>query len=502
MEDEQRAGQRLDGLRQRAMLREYRFTSAAPVVGGLLARLRAAWNGVATKWHVRPLMEQQSAFNTALTEWLERVPGLAEADRNRYELDRRQVEVIRDTGAVTLAARRLSSRAESTAPRVAYFSPLPPARSGIAGYSAELLPHLAGLIDVSLFATEPERVESAGLPVRPAADFPALRGSFDLPLYQMGNSDQHEWMVETMMRHPGVVVLHDYFLHHFVAHHTLVAGRWGAYGRELEYELEGHGRALARAIRYDGVPAPLFELPMNRRILDTALGVIVHSRFAAEMARRARPGLPLAVVPALVEAHPGASRRADLGLPDDAVLFAGYGQITPEKQIDAALSAFAALTEQRPDIHYLLVGEAHPAVDVDGLVVRLGLGGRVHTTGYVAERQAFIDWIHTADVVVNLRRPTVGETSAIALRAMAAARPLVVYDHGWYAELPDEAALKVPPGDEAALRAALATLAASAELRRSMGQAGLAYVQANCTPPQVAARYVEFIQQVIAGVER
>lgn len=495
-------GPRLDDLRQRATLREYRFASPAPLVGGLLARLRAAWNDVATKWQVRPLMEQQSAFNTALTDWLERAPDLAEVDRNRYELDRRQTRVVRAVGAMNLAARRLWPRAEQTAPLIAYFSPQPPARSGIADYSAELLPHLAALADVTLFANDPERIETAGLPAQRAADFPALRNSFDLPLYQMGNSDQHEWMIDVLLRYPGIVVLHDYFLHHFIAHHTLVAGRWGAYARELEYELEGRGRGLARSIRYDGAPTPLFELPMNRRILDTALGVIVHSRYAAELARRARPDLPLAVVPALVETHPGVSRRASLGIADEAVIFASYGQITPEKQVGAALSAFGTLAARRRDAHYLLAGETHPALDIDGLVADLGLGERVHAIGYVPDRQSFIDWIHTADVVVNLRQPTVGETSAIALRAMAAARPLIVYDHGWYAELPDDAALKVPPGDEAALLPAMERLAASAELRRSMGQAGLAYVQAHCRPPRVAARYVEFIRKVIAGVER
>ena len=75
-------------------------------------------------------------------------------------------------------------------------------------------------------------------------------------------------------------------------------------------------------------------------------------------------------------------------------------------------------------------------------------GGFYQTEYYVESFDAFVDWAATADVVLNLRYPTLGETSGAALRVMAAGRPLVVFDHGWYGELPDEAAVKVPPLDD------------------------------------------------------
>jgi glycosyltransferase involved in cell wall biosynthesis len=110
-----------------------------------------------------------------------------------------------------------------------------------------------------------------------------------------------------------------------------------------------------------------------------------------------------------------------------------------------------------------------------------------------------VDWLHTADVVVNLRQPTVGETSAVALRAMAAGKPLIVFDHGWYSELPDGAAVKTPPGDETALLQAMMRLAGSAELRRDVGDAALAYVRDNCRPARVADAYIAFLNQLLAA---
>ena len=43
------------------------------------------------------------------------------------------------------------------------------------------------------------------------------------------------------------------------------------------------------------------------------------------------------------------------------------------------------------------------------------------------------------DVLVNLRYPTMGETSGSVIRALSLGKPLVVSDVGWFSELPDDA---------------------------------------------------------------
>lgn len=206
-------------LRRQATLREFTFASAAPVVGGLIARLRAAWNSVATKWQARPVIDQQSAFNRALADWLAQHPSAAEVDERLIAQDHRQTALSGEMARLMGRARWARGGRTGRRPRLAYFSPLPPSPSGIADYSAELLPHLAELADITLFSDQPQ-AGSLGLPSYPTGDYPARRHAFDLPLYQMGNSDRHEAMFEMMMRFPGVVVLHDYFLHHFIHYHT------------------------------------------------------------------------------------------------------------------------------------------------------------------------------------------------------------------------------------------------------------------------------------------
>ena len=496
MTDNPPANHRLDALRQLETLQEYEFVSPAPWV----SRLRSAWNSVATKWQARPMMDQQSTFNRALVDWLARPPGQSGADDLFARSDRQQTRLAREVKWLSGIVCRWGDKHPGDRLNIAYFSPLPPSRSGIADYSAELLPHLTELADVTVFAEDPATVELPGMAIRPISEFPQSHAGYALPLYQMGNSDQHDSVYAMLLRYPGVVVLHDYFLHHFIRHRTAGRGDWTGYSREMGYALGADGRRMVREVESGAAEAPLFNVPLNQRVLDSALGLIVHSRFAADRARQYRPDLPLAIVPALVEMRTGRSLRERLELPDKAVLFGGFGQITTEKRIDAALSAFRHLLRRLPEARFLLVGDVQPDVDLPGLVTRLELDNAVHHIGYVHDLDEFINWIHTVDVVVNLRLPTVGETSAVALRAMAAARPLIVYDHGWYSELPGGAAVKVAPGDATALHEAMETLAQSAALRQSMGQAGYEYARSYCRPSLVAADYIDFVRAVLEPV--
>lgn len=503
-------------LRRRARLQEYQFTSAVPLIGPLIAWFRHAWNSVATKWYVRPLMAQQTAMNLALVDQLEKLQGVAAVTATEMETwfvdeDREQTCLTRHIAELELRTRWQGRQTRAGTGsvevtdhpiKIAYFSPLPPARSGIADYSAELLPYLAQQAEITLFTNSPDVIPVAGLPVRLIEEYAGVRDQFDIALYQMGNSEHHEAIYDCLIRYPGVVVLHDYTIHHFVRHHTQNEGEWTGYGRELAYALGTEGRQLARDIRSGKAIAPLFTVPLNERLIDTSLALIVHSEYAAAGIRRRRPELPLAVIPAPVEPRAGHSLRSRLGLSDEAVLFGSFGQITAEKQPELILRALRRVRESHPEAHLLFAGEARPDIGdkLADLIESSGLTGYIHNTGYSPDLAEFIDWIHTADVVINLRQPTAGETSAVALRAMAAGRPLIVFDHGWYREIPAEIALKVAPLDEPGLTAAMDRLAGSERLRRQMGESALAYACEVAHPDRVAAATITFIRKTVEQI--
>ncbi|MFW6069868.1 MAG: glycosyltransferase family 4 protein [bacterium] len=392
------------------------------------------------------------------------------------------------------------TRATAERLRVAYFSPLPPARSGIADYTLELLPALATLISPVLYTPDPAAVSPTvrqQYQVRPLAAYEGERWHYDVALYQMGNSSHHEPFYRLMSRFPGIMVLHDYVLHHFVAHRTVGRGDFAAFAREMGYSLGPDGVAEAWAIRRGVTEHQLSTQPLNRRAIDLSLGLLVHSRYVQQQLQAAGASCPIRRIPAPIALHQGTSRRADLPWPRDALILASLGQMTAAKQLERALRAFARLRAQIPLARYLIAGEALPEVDLPRLLAELNLGDSVHVTGYVEALDDFVDWLATADVVLNLRHPTLGETSATALRALAAGRVLVVNDAGWYAELPDDAVVKVPAQDDRALQYALESLAAQPQWRQELGQRARTYAAENHAPRQAATAYVAAIRDLL-----
>src|ERR1700721_1311294 len=105
--------------------------------------------------------------------------------------------------------------------RVAFYSPLPPSRSGIADYSETLIEHLKPLVELEVLG-------DASRPFDPAR--------FDVALYHLGNNPYHGFVYQAALAHPGVVVMHESNLHHLVADLTIRQNDWDAYLRECEYD--------------------------------------------------------------------------------------------------------------------------------------------------------------------------------------------------------------------------------------------------------------------------
>jgi glycosyltransferase involved in cell wall biosynthesis len=188
-----------------------------------------------------------------------------------------------------------------------------------------------------------------------------------------------------------------------------------------------------------------FDFPCCEPALAAARGLIAHSRYVAECAAAMRPKLPAAVVPMGVPLPAPLGRaaaRARLGLPADAAILASFGHINAWKRVEPALRALRELRDEGRDARYILVGSVSPNYDLNGLIGRMGLAEAVTVTGY-APREQFEDYVASADICLNLRHPTGGETSASLLRLLGAGRPTLVSAVGSFAELPAGVAAQV-----------------------------------------------------------
>jgi glycosyltransferase involved in cell wall biosynthesis len=347
-------------------------------------------------------------------------------------------------------------------PGLIAFTPLPPTRSGIASYAAELLPAVAASLPVvAVVARRQDVVALPGVEVISTLDYrrrPALQGWTHL--HQLGNSLDHAHVYAAALRRPGIVTLHDPVLHHLVEALTLGRGNPAGYEAALFAEHGAAGLRVAR-LRAQGLfdPGLRFLLPLHRQVLDLAQGVILHSRFAA--GRVQRPGgPPLLVVPhhlspevAALDGLDQATARRSLRLPARGPILLSLGHATPAKRIDVVLAAVARLAEEFPDLLHVVAGAPDPGLDLTGIVARLGLRDRVRVTGWLPE-DAFLPYARAADLLVTLRHPQAGETSGALVRALGMGLPAVVDATGPAAEYPDAVVAKLPPGPEPAVRLA------------------------------------------------
>ncbi|MPT23335.1 MAG: glycosyltransferase family 1 protein, partial [Starkeya sp.] len=140
----------------------------------------------------------------------------APAQVARYSWDRtarRALDALRMR--VREPAQAVPSLTPGPKPRLAFVAPLPPERSGISFYSADLLPALVEYYDIELIAREPDCVAhtlAARFRIRDVSFLRKHAEAFDRVLYQFGNSQFHAHMFDLLEEVPGVVVLHDFFL--------------------------------------------------------------------------------------------------------------------------------------------------------------------------------------------------------------------------------------------------------------------------------------------------
>jgi glycosyltransferase involved in cell wall biosynthesis len=385
-------------------------------------------------------------------------------------------------------------------PRLAYVSPLPPVQSGIASYSRDLLPELARWYRIDVVAdqasvSDPWVQQNCG--ILDPQGFLRRRQLHDRVLYHIGSSGLHAQMFALLEAVPGVVMLHDAFLGH------ALSGQRSTLARALE---ASHGFAALQVLAADGVEAALQRYPSNLPVLQAALGIAVHSREAAAVADRwYGPGTSrdFAVIPLLRRATPVSdadrtAARAALGLPPVGLLIGCFGLIGPSKLCHLVLEGFAASGLARDGARLVFAGAndtGRYGRDLTDRIAAAGLSDAVRITGWLDDA-AYADHLRAADIGVQLRARSRGETSAAALDCMAHGLATVVNAHGSMAELDRQAVVMLPdavqPPD---LAAALRRLAADPAERRRLSAAALAVIARDHAPADCAAAYARAIEQ-------
>ena len=372
--------------------------------------------------------------------------------------------------------------------RILYLSPLPPAPTGIATYSAAVLRELR-----AIRFTKGHRVE-APWPIRGRIEERAAEA--DLAVYHVGNNlDFHRDIYALAARRPGLLVLHDLALDDLGAALLAVGDPLG--GPTRVEALEAAGRLGAAGELDDPLRVPWCAYLVRR-----SRGVIVHSEFGRRYLESFGVRTPVFVVPHPVIEAERTMRRAHRRAARVRARFPGrvlvgvLGDIGRAKAIGAILEAVARVG---PPAHLVVVGRSIPMFDVEREEIGpSGHGDRVTVAHDVTDRD-FLAWLAACDVVVNLRHPHRGEVSGTVVRSLQAGKPTVVPATGTYLDWPEEAVVRVPAGppDPEVLAAALAPLVADPARRAAVGARARAHIEALRRERATARGYAGAIEATV-----
>jgi glycosyltransferase involved in cell wall biosynthesis len=394
--------------------------------------------------------------------------------------------------------------------QLAFVTPLNPRTTGVADYSLELLPALARAArnEIQVFSQEDDvspQNPGQGWRRRRIADLPRSASEFDLIIYQMGNSEAHDFMAPYLFRYPGLVVLHDLSLHNFYAR-QVEAGHPDIYLRSFGFGYGLSGMAAARRYLQTHMSIGYPEFLLSEWLAARSLGIIVHSHHAATLLSERCPTARIEVVPQLMPVLPDIPlevARARLGIAQDTYLMAVFGVLNLSKYPLATLDALSRLRADGIPAKAVFIGRENASFQLAPEVARRNLQDAVIHLGYI-DLKDVNSWVSAADVCVALRQFYFGETSSALLRVLATGRPAVVTAIGAFAELPDEVCSKVAADDPDVIQSvyfALKHLYIDTQRRQIMGKAARAYVMHELDPDRIAARYVALAQSIISGVE-
>jgi glycosyltransferase involved in cell wall biosynthesis len=395
--------------------------------------------------------------------------------------------------------------------RIAYFSPLNPIKSGVSDYSEELLEYLAGFGRIELFIDDYRPSSSWLYDYFKIHNYRRIfenhgKNDHDIHIYHMGNNDHHSYVYSVCLEQPGVVVLHEPILHHFVFSQTVGNNRLREYLRELDYCYKGERSSIVKTTLEDRDENSWYDYPLVDRIVDGSMGIIVHSDFARQKVLEVNPNARVRRIPLHYAPPPQDHMRSPelvreiLGFRADEFLVGSLGYMTSGKRIDSLLRVIADIKSRGHKVKVLLVGKILPGCDAPRWIEELGLDDDVLVTGFVDTR-TFREYLNIPDVFVALRHPSAGETSSSVIKMMGTGSPVMVSDHYAFSEFPDDCCVKITTGEreEEELREKLLYFIENPDERLEMGARSRRHILTHHDIQNSARSYAEFAEEVLAG---
>ncbi len=376
--------------------------------------------------------------------------------------------------------------------RINHWSPWGADPSGITNYTSHLVPALNQFVDVTV--VHPHEVDPV-LRTRTPSDVaePTLDDA-QVNLFHVGNHlSFHHWMVAPIVRHGGIVVLHDWSV--FDIFRPMFYRSWHLWERELIYNGETD-RDLAKR---RGDPGFLMAHPMNRRIIDGADVIIVHTEWVRRLATQRFPNADIRYIPHGGHVWPSQPITSTSPI----TVLGGVGK---HKKVSTVIEAFSAISSAHSSARLRIVGrgeDRHEIQHLRDLIMELGLTERVEWHLDVS-REEYLRLLGESLLIVTLRGDTAGEMSGVLVEAWGAGRVAITSDQPQFADFDPTYCRRVSTGDSGAseLAEAMDHALSDPEQCARDGQAALELIRGEYSFDSVARSYADVIEEIASRAER
>jgi len=387
--------------------------------------------------------------------------------------------------------------------KIAWLSPFPPQKSGIANYSYWLVKALKPHFDIDLYYdTQPPSAElQSEFDVYPLASFTGQPETYNEVVYHLGNNrDFHKGIYELAWSFPGTVVLHDYNLSAFM-HEAFYRQNYELYREALPGGSSDEGRRGFQGLIHRLIPET-HQHPMSHAVVSRSKKVIVHHRWVKNQFAHNEH---IEVIPhfAKLNCQPTPAQIRDLkgrlGIRADHFVLTCLGFVNPNKLPRLQIEVVKRLIDDGYPVQMIFAGE--PAAEVKDLVTEVR-SGKYHKdivfTGYQNETDYFSS-IFASDIIINVRNPSMGEASGTLMHALAAAKPTIISDTNQYREFPDKVCWKLAHDENHAetLYAYIRALLSNQNLRAAISENCANYVRNTLGWEKIIAQWRQAISSGI-----
>ena len=393
--------------------------------------------------------------------------------------------------------------------KIAFFTPLPPLKSGISDYSADLLPFLQKYCDVDIYIDDYDTdvdIIRYNFNIYNYKLFESMYERYDEIIYQFGNSQFHAYMYDIALKYPGIVVLHDFFLSGLINYIAQTTSKKDLFLDSLVYSHGDDGKIARDSLISSKITLTecIKRFPVNKELLGSAKTIIAHSKYSKDLANKYYGDsydivkINQLIKPPSFNVLTKKSIYKDKLDLKDCIVISAFGHIAQTKQYDFILKSISKSgIFDRHNVKLVFVGEFADYIykkEILHIIKKYDLDKHILVTGFVDDK-VYKEYLLATDIAINLRKDSRGETSRALLMNMAYALPTIVNDYATFSELPDDTVAKVTLSSESSFINILEKLITDSTYRDKISKSAYQYIKKYHNISEIAQQYYDIIMR-------